>query len=203
MERRHMTTWWELTIPAAGVIGGSIVTAVVQSINTRSQRANDRKIRFIEVKRAAYAKFLGVFEDAIEVAQRHASIRKSHEEIKQTLEEAQSRLKSISERISDKPNNEALGQYLRELKAISEITETNDSQLRKIGNTLTELDAKLKVMSDAVRDAYIDLRLLAPKPVREAADQLTSGGVRALANQAGLVRQRIEAYEEAVRRDLL
>ena len=68
-----MTSWWELVIPAASVVGGAVVTGLIQGIATQSKRRNDAKIRSLDAKRIAYAQFLNTWDEYRELAEQSNS----------------------------------------------------------------------------------------------------------------------------------
>ncbi len=81
-----MTTWWELAIPAASAIGGAVVTGTIQGLTIRSQRRHERRLRFIDNKRAAYAQFLTSIEKTIQPIQALTTLENQLKELIQDLD---------------------------------------------------------------------------------------------------------------------
>ena len=49
-----MATWQELAVPAAAVLGGALLTAVITMLSSARQRQHERRLRLVDEKQHAY-----------------------------------------------------------------------------------------------------------------------------------------------------
>jgi hypothetical protein len=188
-----VTPWWELAIPAASAIAGSVVTGLMQGAWIRSQRKDERRMRFIDNKRSTYAQFLVIWDQFTQLG-REANDMKQFvgggfgeqlDAMKARCEQLQQDSSKDQELVAARVEYaKALGDLIR-FKKRSEI-----------------YSAKANSIFGEPRDYYYNLRLLAPASVRNAADRMLDSQL-IMSNDSALLDERREAFEEAARKDLL
>jgi hypothetical protein len=187
-----MASWWELVIPAASAIAGSVVTGVIQNISARSQRRHERDVRFLDDKRSAYAQFLVSWERYTQLGKEAQAIERLQANLKEQLRNADAKIAE-----------------LQQGNANSEDIATAQSRRKKVLKELQEFKYRVQKFStnfDSVsaesHEYYFNLRILAPATVRDSADKMFDSELILSGDDAKLDEYR-EAFEEAVRKDLL
>ncbi len=187
-----MVSWWELTIPAASALAGSVVTAVIQNINLRSQRKYERKVHFLDTKRSAYARFLTFWDRVAELTMNAGKAKQTLTSLDKQLIEAEAKLSKAKR---DGGNEGELAAARAEYTKV-----VGEFQRFKI--EMDALSARLETATAESQEHYFELRILAPTAVRDAADKMLDIELVMNADRAVLDPLR-EAFEEEARKDLL
>lgn len=87
-----MATWQELLVPTIGTLGGVTITALVQMINTHTQRNHDRRTKLLDEKRRAYSEFVNIVKRTAEakklLVQRQGQIELTLQQLEQIAAKA-------------------------------------------------------------------------------------------------------------------
>jgi hypothetical protein len=197
-----VTTWWELVIPAAAVISGAAVTGVIQNVNNRNQRKHERILRFVEEKRASYARFLLLFEGLIEIRQDLKIIRDRTDTVKARFESWKERKSALATERADNTQNKTPEEWDSEEDRIQAELDELGKGWQEDDKVLEEGVQKMGMMLSQVNEIYYALRLVATEEVRTAANKMIEIGTEEAAINLGPIRKAMDEFEKAARKDL-
>jgi hypothetical protein len=186
-----MASWWELVIPAASAIAGSVVTGVIQSISVRRQRKHERGMHFLDSKRIAYVQFLTSWESYTLLGKEAAAIKQVQNSLDEHLRNAGAKF-------------DALKQESASAEEISVVEDERKKALKELEEFKKRLDAfstRFASIKAESHEYYFNLRILAPATIRDCADNMFDREL-VLSGDDTSLEERRQAFEEAVRKDL-
>jgi tRNA(Ser,Leu) C12 N-acetylase TAN1 len=198
-----LTAWWELVIPAAGVLAGAAVTGLIQVVNARSQREHERKARFLEERRVSYARFLLLFDDLIELSKKENELRANLAAQNEEATYLLGRAKALQDEIDNPSATKDPAVIAAENEEIAARKKANQSAASRDRVVLDECAAKLEEIGPKIGEIYYQLRLIAGEPVRQAASNMIAIGISRVIDNPGLISRAMKEFEEASRKDLL
>lgn len=197
-----MTTWWELAIPAASAIGGSAVTAVIQGIIARSQRKNEKRLRFIEDRRDAYLKFLVTFDVIIETIKEPVlSIEYLRKNESRMIANA-TRFEALLEEIASEPESDVRTAKMQEATDLFMSVAKGYYDAQKLIKDSRSILTKLDGISSDTKELNYMLSLLAPGRLEKAMKRLARIPCPELINNEALVKRRRKVVMKLAKADL-
>jgi nucleotide-binding universal stress UspA family protein len=187
-----MASWWELAIPAASAIAGSVVTSIIQSISVRSQRRHEREMHFLDSKRIAYVQFLTSWESYTLLGKEAVAIKQVQNSMDEQLRNAGTKIDALKQQGNASAEEISVAEAERK-KALK--------GLEEFKKMLEAFSTKFDSIKAESHEYYFNLRILAPATVRDYADNMFDKEL-ILSGDDVILEERRQAFEEAVRKDL-
>ena len=158
--------WWELAIPAAGVLAGASVTLFGQGRIAKRQRETERRLRLFDQKRETYAAFMRATDDlrdlvtlAGQVGREAEKEHRIHEELGPWIDEGL------------QPGAGPSEERARQIERLTAELGATKARREDARQKATAAIAKLSEPG-GLFDVRATIRIMAPKSVRDAAERM-------------------------------